>query len=160
MLIYIICNFAHGFDRFVCLHTNLFVFEPKQGLEEGRNYASRGEGRARRIYVEQDVGFTPITTYPSNIPKDLPWESGVQQITLEGCRSHYDKLKHDLSSLDLHPYSKQSLERVLRSLQKFIEVCEGVGLTMNGFIDLIQRIRAQVMDPYKWFVVEERVTKE
>ena len=39
MLIYINCNFAHVFNKFVCLHTNVFVFEANIGSEEGRNSA-------------------------------------------------------------------------------------------------------------------------
>ena len=49
---------------------------------------------------------------------------------------------------------------VLKSLQKFIEVYEDLGPTSNGFVSLMQRIKAQVMGPDKWAVVKERVTRE
>ena len=79
----------------------VFFFEAEQGSEEGRHSKQRDEGRSRRIYVEQVEGCTPITTYASNIPEELPWDSGDQQLTLESCRSHYNKLQHDIYSLDL-----------------------------------------------------------
>ena len=49
---------------------------------------------------------------------------------------------------------------VLKSLQKFIEVYEGLGPTTNGFVELMQRRKAQVMGSDKWDVVKERVTRE
>ena len=51
-------------------------------------------------------------TYPSDLPDEIPWKSGLQQTTLESCRAHYDKLQNDLSSLDLAPENKQSIEMV------------------------------------------------
>ena len=39
------------------------------------------------IYVEQVEGCTPIKMYPSDIPEEIPWDSGDQQLTLESCRS-------------------------------------------------------------------------
>ena len=92
----------------------------------------------------------PITTYPSDLPNEIPWESGLQQTTLESCRAHYDKLQNDLSSLDLAPENKQSIEMVLLSLQKFIEVYEDLGPTTDGFVALMQRRKEQVMGPDKW----------
>ena len=107
----------------VCLHTNLCVFfKAEQGSEEGCNSTQRDERQARRVYVEQVEGCTPITTYRYDIPKELPWYSGDQQLTLESWISHYNKLQHDLSSLELPPERKQSLEIALQSLQKLIEV--------------------------------------
>ena len=83
-------------------------------------------------YVQLAKGCTPITTNPSYLPEQLPWESGIQQMTLESCRAHYDKLQNDLSSLDLAPENKQSIEMVLQSLQKFIEVYEDLGPATDG----------------------------
>ena len=99
-------------------------------------------------------------TYPSDLSDEIPWESGLQQTTLESCRAHYDKLQNDLSSLDLAPENKQSIEMVLLSLQKFIEVYEDLGPTIDGFVALMQRRKAEVMGPDKWVFVKERVTKE
>ena len=48
----------------------------------------------------------------------------------------------------------------MQSLQKFIEVYEDLGPTIDGFVSLMQRRKAQVMGPDKWAVVKERVTKE
>ena len=81
-------------------------------------------------------------------------------MTLESCIDHYDKPQHDLSSLDLTPENKQSIEIVLQSLQKFIEVYEDLGPTTNGFVALMQRRKPQVMGPNKWAVVKEGVTRE
>ena len=66
-------------------------------------------------------------------------------MTLESCRAHYDKLQNDLSSLDLARENKQSIEMVLQSLQKFIEVYEDLGPTTNGFVALMQRRKEKVM---------------
>ena len=77
-------------------------------------------------------------------------------MTLESCRAHYDKLQTDLFSLDLTPENKQSIEMVLQSLKKFIEVYEDLGPTTDGFVALIQRRKAQVMCPDKWAIVKER----
>ena len=54
-------------------------------------------------YVQLDEGCTPSMTYPYDLVEYLPWESGLQQMTLESCRAHYDKLQNDISSLDLAP---------------------------------------------------------
>ena len=99
-------------------------------------------------------------TYPSDLPDEIPWESDLQQTTLESCRAHYDKLQNDLSSLDLAPENKQSIEIVLLSLQKIIEVYEDLGPTIDGFVALMKRRKAQVMNLDKWTVVKERVTRE
>ena len=89
-------------------------------------------------------------TYPSYFPDEIPWEGGLQQTTLESCRAHYDKLQNYLCSLDLPPYNKQSIDMVLLSLQKFIEVYEDLGPTTDGFVSLMQRRKAQVMGTKKW----------
>ena len=81
-------------------------------------------------------------------------------MTLEIYRALYDKLQNDLSSLDLAPENKQSIEMVLQSLQKFIEVYEDLEPTTNGFVALMQRRKAQVMGLDKWAVVMKRVTRE
>ena len=86
--------------------------EAEQGLQEARHPTQGGEGQARTQYVQLDEGCTPITTCPSNLPKEHPWESGLQQTTLESCRAHYDKLQNDISSLDLALENKQSIEMV------------------------------------------------
>ena len=96
-------------------------------------------------YVQLAEGCTPILTYPSNLLEELPWESGLQQMTLERCRAHYDKLQNDFSSLDLALENKQSIEMVLQSLQKFIEVYEDLGPTIDGFVSLMQIRKAHVM---------------
>ena len=49
---------------------------------------------------------------------------------------------------------------VLQSLQNFIEVYEDIGPTIDGFVVLMQRRKAQVMGLEKWVVVKERVTRE
>ena len=66
--------------------------DPEQGLQEACHPTQGDEGRARTQYVQLAEGCTPITTYPSNLPEELPWESGIQQTTLKSCRAHYDKL--------------------------------------------------------------------
>ena len=48
---------------------------------------------------------------------------------------------------------------VLKSLKKFIDIYEDFGPTMDGFVALMQRRKAEVMGPNKWVVVKERVTK-
>ena len=53
--------------------------EAEQGSQEVRHPTHGGEGRARTQYVQLAEGCTPIMTYPSNLPKELPWESGLQQ---------------------------------------------------------------------------------
>ena len=75
--LYVNCNYAHVFNKIVCLNTIVFVFKEEKDSEEVCNFAQRGEGRARRVYVEKNVKCTPITTYTSNIPKELQWESDV-----------------------------------------------------------------------------------
>ena len=81
-------------------------------------------------------------TYPLDLLEEIPWESGLQQMTLKSCRAHYDKMQNDLFSLDLAPENKQSIEMVLQSLQKFIEVYEDLGPTTDGFVALMQRRKA------------------
>jgi hypothetical protein len=132
----------------------------EQGSQEAHHSARGDDGRARTQYVELTEGCTPITTYPSDLPRELPWEGGNHQMTLERCRSHYEKLQNDLSTMDLPPESKQSLEIVLGSLQNFIQAYENLGPTTDGFVDLMRRRRDQVMGPDKWDVVKERVTRE
>ena len=83
--------------------------------------------------------------YPSDLLEDVPSESGLQQTTLESCKAHYDKLQNNLSSLDMAPKNKQSIEMVLQSLQKFIEVNEDLGPTIDGFVSLMQIRKAHVM---------------
>ena len=134
--------------------------EAEQGSQEVHHPTQGGEGRGRTQYVQLAEGCTPITTYPLDLPDEIPWESGLQQTTLESCRAHYDKLQNDLSSLDLTPENKQSIEIVLQSLQKFIEVYEDLGPTTDGFVALMQRTKPQVMGLDKWAVVKERVTRE
>ena len=99
-------------------------------------------------------------TYPLDLLEEIPWESELQQTTLESCRAHYDKLQNDLSILDLTPDNKQSIEMVLLSLQKFIEVYEDLGPTTDGFVVLMQRRKEEVTGLDKWAVMKERVTKE
>ena len=86
--------------------------DAEQGSQEAHHPTEGGEGQARTQYVQLVEVCTPISTYPSNLPEELPWESGNQQTTLESCRAHYDKLQNDLSSLDLAPENKQSIEMV------------------------------------------------
>ena len=81
-------------------------------------------------------------------------------MTLKSCRDHYDKLQNDISSLDLALENKQSIDMVLQSLQKFIEVYEDLGPTTDGFVALMQRRKVHVMGLDKWVVVKERVTIE
>ena len=88
--------------------------EAEQGSQEARHPTQDGEGRERTQYAQLDEGFAPITTYPSDLPEEIPWESGIQQMTLESCRAHYDKLQNDLSSLDLALENKQRIEMVLQ----------------------------------------------
>ena len=111
-------------------------------------------------YVQLAEGCTPIMTYPSYLLEEIPWESCLQQTTIESFRDHYDKLQNDISSLDLTPENKQSVEIVLQSLQKFIEVYKDLGPTTDDFVALMQRRKAQVMGSDKWVVVKERVTRE
>ena len=129
------------------VHKRLVILHRVAKVEQGRNMSSQ-------------QGCMPITTYPLDLSDEIPWESGFQQTTLESCRAHYDKLQNDLSSLDLALQNKQSIDMVLLSLQKFIEVYEDLGPTTNGFVALMQRRKAEVMGPDKWAVVKERVTKD
>ena len=62
--------------------------------------------------------------------------------------------------MDLPPKRKESLDIVLKSLQKFIEVYEGLGPTTDDFIYLMHRIREQVTSTGNWSVVKERVTNK
>ena len=66
--------------------------EAKQGSQEARHPTQGGKGQARMQYVQLAEGCMPIMTYPSDLPDKIPWESGIQQITLESCRAHYNKL--------------------------------------------------------------------
>ena len=134
--------------------------EAEKGSQEACHHTQGGEGRARTQYVHLVEGCMPIMTCPSNLQDEIPWENGLQQTTLEICRDHYDKLQNDFSSLDLATENKQSIEMVLLSLQKFIEVYEDLGPTTDGFVSLMQRRKAKVMGLDKWVVVKERVTKE
>ena len=118
-------------EVYTCLHITLVVFEEEHGAEATQSFIEReedrvrktsvdaekgsqeachptqgDEGRARMQYVQLAKGCTPITTYPYDLPEELPWESGLSQTTLKSCRAHYDKLQHDLSSLDLPLESK------------------------------------------------------
>ena len=77
-----------------------------QGSQDACHPTQGGKGQARMQYVQLAEGCTPITNYPSDLPEELPWESGLQKMTLERCRAHYDKLQHNLSSLNLTPESK------------------------------------------------------
>ena len=115
------------FNKFVSLRTIVFVFVVNQGSTKAHNWIVdedqvSGKGRARRVIVEQNAAFTPITTYPSDVPTNLPWENEVEQLSLQCCTCHHVKLHDDLGSLNLPPKSRQSLEIVLHSLQKIIDV--------------------------------------
>ena len=134
--------------------------DAEQGSQEALYPTHGGEGQARMQYVQLAEGCTPITTYPLDLPKEIPWESGLQQMTLESCRAHYEKLQNNLSSFALAPENKQSIEMVLQSLQKFIEVYENLGPTIDGFVSLMQRRKEKLMGPDKWAFVKERVTRE
>ena len=83
----------HMFNKFDSLCTIVFVFVVDLGLVHCHNWVgdedrhttdsqARGKGQARRVAVKQYVGCTPIKTYPSNLPEDIPWENDVQQLTL------------------------------------------------------------------------------
>ena len=78
----------------------------EQGSQEAHHPTQGGESRARTQYVQLAEGCMPITTYPSDLPNEIPWKSGLQQTTLEICRAHYDKLQNDISSLDIAPENK------------------------------------------------------
>ena len=49
------------------------------------------------------MGCTPLRTYPSDLPENIPWKNGVEQLTLQCCTSHHVKLQDDIDSLDLPP---------------------------------------------------------
>ena len=66
--------------------------DAEQGSQEDHHPTQCCKGQARAQYVQLAKGCTPISTYPSDLPEELPWESGNQQMTLESCRAHYDKL--------------------------------------------------------------------
>ena len=57
--------------------------EAEQGSQEARHHTQGGEGRARTQYVQLAEGCTPITTYPSDLLDEIPWESGLQKTTLQ-----------------------------------------------------------------------------
>ena len=90
-----------------------------------------------RVTIEQYVGCPPIKTYPLDLLKDIPHENDVHKLTLHYCTYHHEKLKGDLSSLNLPGESRQSLDIVLHSLENFIDVYHNLGSTTYGFIDLL-----------------------
>jgi hypothetical protein len=57
-----------------------------------------------------------MSTYPSDVGDELPWEGITEAMTLEQCSSVKSRLENDLRRLDLPRESKQSLEIVLNSL--------------------------------------------
>jgi hypothetical protein len=76
--------------------------------------------------------------YPSDVGGDIPCEGNVEAMTLQRCSSHHAKLKNDLRHMILHAESKQSLEIVLHSLQKKINVYQNLGPTSHTFIYLMR----------------------
>ena len=77
--------------------------------------------RRREKRVIQEEGYTPTTTYPSEI-LDIPWETNMQQFTLQRCQHLHAKLKRDLVALTLPTESRQRLEIVTHSLSELIDV--------------------------------------
>ena len=46
--------------------------EVEKGSQEARHHTQGGEGRERMQYVQLVEGCTPITTYPSDLPDEIP----------------------------------------------------------------------------------------
>ena len=105
------------------------------------------------------MGCNPITTYPSDLLEDIPWENDVKKLTLQHCTSHHEKLKGDLASLDLLSESRKFLEIVLHS-GKFIDVCHSISPTTYDSFELMRRWKEEMMGPDKWLEVENRVSKQ
>jgi hypothetical protein len=81
-------------------------------------------------------------------------------MTLERCSSVKSRLQNDLRCLNLSQESKQILEIVFHSLQKFMDAYQKMGPTTGSFIDLMRKKKSEMMGPDKWEVVKSRVSKE
>ena len=124
--------------------------------DQGQDHPS---GR-RKATFEQVDGREPMTFYPSDIADALPWESTTVDVTLATCTSHHKKLRDDLTKMDLPTESQQSLQILLESLGKFIDVYKSVGPMTDCFIHLMRMRKAKVTGPDKWVDVDKRVSKE
>jgi hypothetical protein len=102
------------------------------------NVGEEGEGGSRGRYQETE-DYTPTSTYPSDVGDELPWEGYAEAMTLERCSGLKSRLQNDLRCLDLPRESKQSLEIVLHSLQKFMDAYQKMGPMTDSFIDLMRR---------------------
>jgi hypothetical protein len=94
-----------------------------------------------------------MTTYPSDVGEDIPWEGNVEAMTLQRCSSHHANIENDLTHIALPAEIKQSLEIILNSLQNFINVYQNLGPMFDTFIDL-RRQKLEVMGHDKWEVVQ------
>ena len=112
------------------------------------------------MHFHKNEYYTYITTYPSDIGEELPWECTGEEMTLQHCTSHHANLKHDLEKMDFSVERKQSLEIVLHYFGKFIDVYKNLGPTINVFYYLMRSHRQQVMGPNKWPEIERSVSKE
>lgn len=102
---------------------------------------------------------TPTTTYPYDIPDELPWETNLQQCTLQNYIAHYSKLRKDHWSLELLAEIRHSPKIVVHSLRSFIDIYKNLGPTTNCFIDMMRCIKDAIMGPDKWAEVSKSVTK-
>ena len=84
----------------------------------------------------------------------------IVSVTLEKCTSHHNKLRDDLTNLELSAESRQSLQILFEYLGKFINSYRSIGPTTDCFNHLMQMRKAQFVGPDKWVDVEKRVSKE
>ena len=83
---------------------------------EDSNVGAEGEGGFRRPRYQEIEDCTPMSTYPSDVGDELPWEGIIEAMNLERCSGVKRRLKNDLVVLELRHESKQSLQIVLHSL--------------------------------------------
>jgi hypothetical protein len=131
-------------DEFIAREDN----ERESGYHEDSNVGEDGEGGFMGRYQETK-DYTPMSTYPSDVGDDIPWEGYTEAMTLERCSGVKNRLQNDLRCLDLPRESKKILEIVLHSLQNFMDAYQKMGPTTDSFIDLMRRLKSEVMGPDK-----------
>lgn len=144
MFLWFLCVFVQCceyFQLFLCVEDQFYQGGDNERESENQaksNVHEEGEGGPRQRYQENE-DYTPMTTYPSDVIEEIPWEGNVETMMLQWCSSHHAKIENDLRHMALPIKSKQCLEIILHSLQKIINVYQNLGPMFDTFIDLMRR---------------------
>jgi hypothetical protein len=94
---------------------------PTSGCHEYSNVITKGEGGFRKPRYQEIEDYMPMSTYPSYVGDEIPWEGITEEMILEGCSGVKRRLENDLVVLELPRESKQSLQTCFHSLKNFMD---------------------------------------